>query len=129
MKFGYTIIYVDSVPQVLAFYEQAFGLATRFLHESNEYGELETGETVLAFATHTLGEMNLSGNYLRADAEKLPLGMEVAFIAEDVPAALDRALAAGATALAQPTEKPWGQTVAYVRSIEGTIIALGSPMG
>ena len=41
MKFGYAIVYVSSVPEALAFYKEAFGFQTRFLHESNEYGELE----------------------------------------------------------------------------------------
>lgn len=59
MKFGYTIVYVSSVEETLAFYKEAFGFETRFLHESGQYGELETGETVLAFASHALGEMNL----------------------------------------------------------------------
>lgn len=45
MKFGYLIIYVPDVPASLQFFSSAFGLATRFLHESGTYGELETGET------------------------------------------------------------------------------------
>ena len=28
-----------------------------------------------------------------------------------------------------PVEKPWGQTVAYVRAIEGSLIELCSPLG
>lgn len=55
MKLGYTIIYVASVPDTLNFYKTAFGFETRFLHESNQYGELQTGETTLAFATHEMG--------------------------------------------------------------------------
>lgn len=43
MKFGYTIVYVASVRQALAFYEAAFGFETRFLRESGDYGELDTG--------------------------------------------------------------------------------------
>lgn len=43
MKFGYLIIYVPDVPTSLQFFEKAFGITTRFLHESNTYGELETG--------------------------------------------------------------------------------------
>jgi lactoylglutathione lyase len=50
MKFGYTIVYVDAVADTLAFYKQAFGFETRFLHESGDYGELGTGATVLALA-------------------------------------------------------------------------------
>jgi hypothetical protein len=30
------------------------GLTTRFLHESGDYGELETGSTALAFSSHSL---------------------------------------------------------------------------
>lgn len=48
MKFGYTIIYVSSVPESLDFYKEAFGFETRFLHESGQYGELDTGETTLS---------------------------------------------------------------------------------
>ena len=32
MQLAYTILYVDNVAASLAFYEQAFGLRTRFLH-------------------------------------------------------------------------------------------------
>jgi lactoylglutathione lyase len=54
MQLGYTILYVPNVPATLKFYEAAFGLTTRFLHESGDYGELETGSTALAFSSHSL---------------------------------------------------------------------------
>mgnify|MGYP006317175061 FL=1 len=38
MKFGYTIVYVPDVAASLAFFESAFGLSRRFLHESGSYG-------------------------------------------------------------------------------------------
>ena len=47
MQLGYTILYVPNVPATLKFYEAAFGLTTRFLHESGNYGELETGSTAV----------------------------------------------------------------------------------
>jgi catechol 2,3-dioxygenase-like lactoylglutathione lyase family enzyme len=40
MKLDYTILYVPDVPASLAFFEQAFGLKRKFLHESGTYGEL-----------------------------------------------------------------------------------------
>lgn len=55
MQLGYTIVYVPDVAQSLAFFEQAFGLKRRFLHESGEYGELETGASTLAFASLAMG--------------------------------------------------------------------------
>ena len=66
MKLGYTIVYVPDVAQSLKFFKQAFGLPTRFLHESGTYGEVETGETTLAFAAHALGDSNFPGGHVAA---------------------------------------------------------------
>jgi lactoylglutathione lyase len=129
MKFGYTIVYVPSVADTLRFYQDAFGFETRFLHESGEYGELETGATVLAFASHGMGLLNLEGVYQKTDPATAPLGVELAFVTDDVAAAYAKALAAGAVAIKPPVEKPWGQTVAYVRSMEGSLIELCSHAG
>ena len=129
MKFGYTIVYVSSVTETLAFYKKAFGFETRFLHESGQYGELDTGETVLAFASHAMGEINLGGQYQKTDPNVAPLGVELAFITDDVASAYTKAVAAGAASIAPPTEKPWGQVVAYIRAQEGSLIELCSPIG
>ncbi|VAW47781.1 Lactoylglutathione lyase, partial [hydrothermal vent metagenome] len=45
IKFGYTIVYVSDVKSALEFYKKSFGFDCRFLHESGDYGELETGST------------------------------------------------------------------------------------
>lgn len=129
MKFGYTIIYVADVSASLAFFNEAFGLATRFLHESGTYGELETGETALAFAADELAALNFSTGHVSARTSIKPLGMEVGLVTGDVPAAHARALAAGATELSGPQTKPWGQTVSYVRCPDGTLVELCSPIG
>lgn len=128
MNFGYTIIYVDDVPAVLKFYEQAFGLKTRFLHESNGYGELETGATTLSFAAHEVAGENVPGGYTKVSRDGKPFGIEVGFTTPDVTAAYHTALAAGAISVCEPKTKPWGQLVAYVRSIEGTLVELCTPM-
>ena len=54
MNFAYTLVYVADVAASLAFFERAFGLKTRFLHESGAYGEVDTGAsgTTLAFVDH-----------------------------------------------------------------------------
>jgi lactoylglutathione lyase len=128
MKFGYTIVYVPSVADTLAFYEKAFGFRIRFLHESGQYGELESGATVLAFASHALGEMNFGGNFVPVSATATPPGIELAFVTEDVSSAYAKAIEAGAVPLHPPAQKPWGQVVAYVRSLEGTLVELCSPI-
>ncbi|MCA6216229.1 hypothetical protein KGA65_06720 [Ideonella sp. B7] len=53
MKFGCTMVYVSSVPDALSFYEKAFGFQVRFLHESEQYGGLESGSTIRAVASLT----------------------------------------------------------------------------
>ncbi|MHC8314043.1 VOC family protein [Pseudomonas sp. LB3P31] len=128
MKFGYLIIYVPDVPSSLKFFNSAFGLTTRFLHESNTYGELETGETALAFAADELAEMNFSSGHIAAHSSAKPLGMEVALVTDDVPAAHAKAVSAGAKEIAAPLVKPWGQTVSYVRCPDGTLVELCTPI-
>ncbi len=29
----------------------------------------------------------------------------------------------------EPSTKPWGQTVAYVRDLNGTLVEIGAPVG
>ncbi|HQV70520.1 MAG TPA: VOC family protein [Thermoflexales bacterium] len=128
MKFGYTIIYVKDVKAALAFYSKAFGFETRFATDTGDYGELETGATTLAFASHALGQANLNQPYHKVDGATEPLGIELAFVSEDVAAAYARAIKAGAVEIAPPAQKPWGQVVAYVRAKEGTLIEICSPV-
>jgi lactoylglutathione lyase len=129
MKLAYTIVYVSDVAASLAFFERAFGLARRFLHESGAYGELETGATALAFVDHATARGNLPDGYVIAATSRLPLGMEVGLVTADVAAACDKAVKAGATLLAPPADKPWGQTVAYVRCPDGTLVELCTAVG
>lgn len=129
MQLAYTIIYVPDVAASLAFFEAAFGLQRRFLHESGTYGELDTGATALAFAAHELGHHNFAGGHVQAHSSAQPLGFEIGLVTADVPAAHARALAAGATEMAPPSLKPWGQTVSYVRCPDGTLVELCTAMG
>lgn len=122
VKLGYVIIYVPDVKQALAFYERAFGVRERFLHESGQYGELETGATALGFANETFTATQEVFDQNRPGRKAA--GAEVAFVVSDVQAAFDRALAAGSTQVLVPTVKPWGQTVAYVRDLNGFLVEL-----
>lgn len=131
MNFAYTLVYVADVAASLAFFERAFGLKTRLLHESGAYGEVDTGAsgTTLAFVDHATARESVQHDYVPADASPQPLGMEIGFTVADVPAAYERAVAAGARPLAAPVSKPWGQTVAYVRCPDGTLVELCTAMG
>lgn len=129
MKLGFTILYVTDVASSLSFFERAFGLKRRFLHESGTYGELETGETTLSFAAHELGNTNFPGGHIRASDSTTPLGMEIGLVTPDVVSAHAHALREGAIELSAPVEKPWGQIVSYVRAPDGCLIELCTPVG
>jgi lactoylglutathione lyase len=126
MRFGYTILYVADVAASLEFYERAFDQRRAMLHESGQYGELDTGETTLAFASHELAAANLPQAFRPPIAEETPF--EVCFVTDDVAAAHKRALDAGAIPVSEPQRKPWGQEVAYVRDPDGTLIELATPV-
>lgn len=128
MKFGYTIIYVPDVSASLTFFEKAFGLQRKFLHESGTYGELNTGDTTLSFAAHELGDANFPGGHVAAHTSAQPLGFEIALVTDDVQQAHQHAVAAGAKELAAPVSKPWGQTVSYVRCPDGILVELCTPI-
>ncbi len=126
MKFGYTILYVEDVTSTLSFYQQAFGLTERFLHESGGYGELETGATALAFASRgMLREMHKPTSPPSPDAPSF----EIALTTDDVAGALKRSLDAGAALVQDTKVMPWGQTIAYVRDLNGFLVELCTPMG
>lgn len=128
MRLGYAILYVRDVLASIEFYERAFGLKRKFVSEGALYGEMDTGATTLSFASLDMARSNFAGGVQPSDAAKPPQAFEVAFVTPDVRAAYEDALAAGARGLAPPKEKPWGQTVAYVRDPEGILVELASPM-
>lgn len=125
LQLGYTILYVPDVPATLKFYEAAFGLATQFVHECGDYGELETGSTALAFVSHR--QMQQLGKNPQAASPTAPC-FEIALCTPDVPAALARAVAAGATPMRPVEVMPWGQTIAYVADINGFLVELCTPV-
>jgi uncharacterized glyoxalase superfamily protein PhnB len=53
---------------------------------------------------------------------------EVAFETTDVCAALERALAAGATLVQDARDEPWGQTTSYVSDPDGYLVEICSPV-
>lgn len=126
MKFKYTILYVESVGNSLDFYQSAFGLKPRILHESGDYGELDTGATTLSFSSRALMKQ-LGKSPARAEAAA-PV-FEIAFETGDVPAALEKAMAAGAKLVQKTEQMPWGQTTACVSDPDDYLVEICTPVG
>jgi len=130
VSLGYVLLTVNKVPAALAFYEQAFGLKRRFLHEDGDkaYGELETGATRLGFVSLAQAEATLGCKPVLCPPESSPAAVEIALVTQQVAEVYAQALKVGAKAHSAPSEKPWGQTVAYVRDPDGHLVEICSPM-
>jgi lactoylglutathione lyase len=128
IKFAYTILYVADVEKTILFYEQAFGFTRKFIAPGNEYGELSTGDTTLSFAAVSLAKKNLSKGFTESSVSDKPFGIEIAVTTDNVEATVQKAVEAGAIAVEKAKEKPWGQTVAYVRDPDGFLIEICTPM-
>ena len=128
MKYGYTIIYVRDVEETLSFFEAAFGFQRKLMTPEKDYGELVSGETTIAFASNELGKFNFRKGYKTVDPEETPVGIEMAFVTEDIESNFQKAVDAGAEIYEPIKEKPWGQKVGYLRDINGMLIEVCTPM-
>lgn len=133
MKFGYTILYVQDVRLTLDFYEKAFGFKTRFIVPTNDYGELNLeGGTTLAFAAENFVEKSVGSNRFRLNRkDNAAAGAEISFVTEEgekIHEVFKGVVRAGAEVVAEPTEKPWGQMVGYVRDCNGFLIEICTPV-
>jgi uncharacterized glyoxalase superfamily protein PhnB len=127
LQFGAAVIYVPQDAKIiLDFYTRAFGLKIRFYDPTYDFGELDTGSSTIAIASHRAGAFMVGKTYPYS-GKIHPANVEIALLTSDVPAAFARALSAGCIALCEPKTMPWGQTVAYVASLEGTLVGLLTP--
>lgn len=130
VELGYCIHYVDEVEATIAFFERAFGLERRFVTPEGDYGELSTGQTTLAFASGELASANLAeaGGFVPLEPQGRPIAAAITLLTEDVDATVSAALGAGARQAVAPSQKPWGQTVAYLRDPSGILIEVATPI-
>lgn len=129
VQFKYSIFYVKDVTKSIEFYEKSFGFSRKFITPENDYGELETGQTTISFASKELAKSNLRNGFTESSLEKKPFASELGFTTENVAEIVKIAEVNGATILELPKEKPWGQTVAYIRDLDGFLIEICTPMG
>lgn len=87
-----------------------------------------TGDTKLAFSANPLAATMTPEAFKPADLARPTPPVEIAPITSDVPAAFDKAVAAGAAAVKRPEQKSWDQMVGYVRDLDGSLIEICSPI-
>ena len=126
MRLGYVIIYVKDVIATVAFYEKAFDLKKRFVHESGGYAEMETGQTALAFVSEEMIKASHSFRPNRIAEESA--GIEISLVTDNVQQQFDKAVKVGAIPVLKPAKKPWGQVVSYVKDNNGCLVEICSPI-
>ncbi|WP_333661970.1 VOC family protein [Chishuiella changwenlii] len=128
IKFQYTILYVEDVTKSIEFYENSFGFERKFITPENDYGELNTGDTTISFASKTLATSNLKNGFVESNISQKPFAIELGLVTDDVEKYIHQAIQNGAIIEQEAKQKPWGQTVAYIRDIDGFLIELCTPM-
>lgn len=126
MRLGYVIIYVENVQETINFYEKAFELKLRFIHESGAYAEMETGATTLAFVNEQFLKDSISFRSNRRSEQAA--GVEICLVTDFVEQKFDDAVQAGALCVMKPVQKPWGQLVSYVKDNNGCLVEICSPI-
>ncbi len=120
----YVILIVADLEQSLSFYAETLGL--RLQHRAESYAQLEAGTTRLALYTRDAMEETL-GTVLDPPRRSAP-SFELGFKVSGCDEAFEELLAAGASAVAHPTDRPWGQRTAYVHDPDGNLIELAEDL-
>lgn len=128
IQYAYTILYVNNVPKTMEFYKKAFGFEQKFLTPENDYGEIVSGTTTIAFASVVLGKSNFKKGFTESNLNEKPFGIELAFTTSEVEKVMKRAIETGAILLEKTVTKPWGQKVGYLRDLNGFIIEICTPI-
>ncbi len=128
IQFAYTILYVPDVKRSVDFYTKVFGFELKFIAPENEYAELITGTTTISFASVSLANSNLKDGFQESSLKSKSFGIELGFTTENVQELVNKAVSEGAVLVEEAKEKPWGQTVAYVRDLDGFLLELCTPM-
>lgn len=128
IQYAYTILYVKDVPKSIEFYKNALGFEQKMLTPEEDYGEISSGATTLAFANFELGNANIKKGFIESDITNKPFGIELAFTTNDVEGTMQKAVSNGAVLLEEAVTKPWGQKVGYLKDVNGFILEICTPI-
>ena len=128
MKYTHTLLYVADVAKTIDFYTKAFGFPAKFTTPEGDYGEINTGNVTIGFVSYELADSNLKKGFQKSAILEKPFGIELTFTSENIKEDFAKAIKAGAIEVEPLTEKIWGQTIGYLRDINGFLIEIGSPM-
>ncbi len=82
----------------------------------------------MSFTSIALANSNLSNGFIKSNLTNKPFGIEIGFVTDDVEETVAKAVDAGAKVVENSKTKPWGQTVAYVKDLDGFLIEICTKM-
>lgn len=123
MKLTLVLFYVKDINASTEFYKKAFDLQIRFLDPSGVYVDFAIGDVNFGLASYDLAANTFPAGCELPGVDGKPHANKIIFSADDVEAAYNKAINAGAHSLVPPFNAPWGQTC-YVRDLDGHIIEI-----
>ena len=126
MRHVLTVLAVDDLPRAARFYEAAFGWARAV--DVPVYVELAVpgGMRVGLYERNGFGRNTGRVPHACPPGELRPV--ELYFHVDDLGAAIERALAAGARVLSARAPRDWGDEAAYLADPEGNVLVLAAPL-
>jgi len=123
--FSHTVIHVGNVVHSVEWYEHVFGLGRTYLAPDGSYAEMDTGGVTLALCSNQLARKTYP-TFQRNSLLEEPCGVHLCFTTDDVALLYKFALSQGAAPIQGPTIKPWGQEEAWIRDLNGVLVAIVS---
>jgi lactoylglutathione lyase len=123
----FPMLSVADLDRSLAFYEVVLGGRRHYQFPPDGapvFLTLQFGETEIGLGLMT--SPTLHGRDLRPASGHR---MELCVYVEDVDLAFQELVAAGAPAVVEPCQQPWGERMAYVEDPDGNLVMLTAPSG
>jgi lactoylglutathione lyase len=125
----FPMLWVADVPASVRFHEDGLGGVVDHAHDDGSYAEVQLGSMTLGLVAEAEARRHLPVPFRPYADTDVPAAFELYLEVPDADEVAARAIAAGATLLAPPSDKPWGRRVAYLRDPNGVVVELASPLG
>ena len=119
---GHIIIYVADVPKTVVFYETTFSLEQQFIHDKRSLCQDENRWHDTRFCWQWSQPNDWAGDH--TEWSPTGRGQLESLLGHRQREAFQNAVTRGCDWVTPPTQKPWGQTVCYVRDVNSCLVEM-----